>query len=76
MGAVGGAGLRVCCGAWAGVEIAGGAGVGAFDGGPGVPTLDGALDVGNLATPMGLPDGSCEFGVVVPPTAGTGAGTA
>jgi hypothetical protein len=76
VGALGGAGLRVCCGAGAGAEIVGGAGVGAFEGGPGVPTLDGALDVGNLATPMGLPDGSCGFGVVVPPTAGTGAGAA
>lgn len=73
---MGGAGLRACRGTGPGAETAGGAGVGAFEGGPGVPTLDGALGVGNLAAPMELPDGSCEFGVVVPPTAGTGVGAA
>ena len=73
VGAVGGAGCRTCCGPGAVEE---GAGVGDFEGGPGVPTLDGGLGVGNFATPMGLPDGECRFGVVVPPTAGTGAGAA
>jgi len=76
VGAAGGVGRRVCCGAWPGAEIAGGAGVGAFEGGPEVPTLDGGLGVGNLAAAVGLPDDSCGIGVVVPPTAGTGAGAA